>query len=626
MADLYRLYCSRLPKGRAWDFFVRHTYIALFAAELFFSDVFFRVIYRGAGHTRPWALTPNLLSILWCMIFAAAALILPCVIGRVFIVASTVFYNVCIIVHCGMYSFSGRFFSFSDMMFADDGAAFFSSDYVRIRIISVLAVAAAVTASAIAAALKPRGEVYSLRRVLAAVIAAAAGVGGICAADAMWRSAYVSVSWDSYRQESDLYQSFTDTPNCMLLTGLFQYTARDMWLSAGGDEWFADNAASDASVAEYYGAREMPDANEMTGIFSGKNLILVQLEATDTWMLTEEAMPNLYALREKSVVFENHYAPMFLSGGTFNTEIMVNLGLFPPVYGGKTGLYAGNEFPVSLPRLFSGEGYTVRSFHNSRAEVYSRCIVHKNWGYERYYSGDDIGMRNIEFDSDLIAGFDMMTEGDRFFSFIITYSGHGAYIGSEVSEKYYGTFEKLHPDADAMYIHALAHAYETDLFIGELVSALENEGLREDTVLAFYSDHYNYYTLDDALVMKYKDVYDKNLIKHVLFFINDTDTGHMSVDKVTSSIDILPTLADLFGLDAGARFYAGDSAFSDCGGYVIFEDYSWYDGKRYYIAGQSGTDGDAVVRNREISDRIYYSNRILLTDWFSSKAYKNIET
>ncbi len=622
MTHLYKFVREKLPDGHAWDFIVRRAYLVIFAGTLFFSDIFFRIIYKNVGHTSVTALKPNLFSLLWCVILASVAYILPGLAGRIYIVAVTAFYNILILIHCGLYSFGARFFSFSDMMFAADGAEFFSATYIKIRIISIIAVALSVTVSVVAALMKTK-EPYTARRAVLFLLAFALPFVGIHLLEAEWLGAFVYVSWDSYAQEGDLYQSFTDTPNCMMLTGLYQYTARDIWLSSGIGDIFTDNDEKAQAIADYYDARQTPEANAMTGKLAGKNLILVQLEAIDTWMLTEDAMPNLYALYKGSVVFGEHYAPMYLSGGTFNTEIMANLGLFPPFYGGKTGLYAGNEFPLSLPRLFAGSGYRVRSFHNSRAEVYARGLTHKNWGYERFYSGVDINMPDIDFDSGLISGFDLMTEGDKFFSFIVTYSGHGPYVGSSVSAKYYDKFRARYPDAEEMYVHSLAHAYETDIFIGELVDSLERAGLRDDTVLAFYSDHYNYYSEDTAIVMKYKGVYDKNLMKRVLFFVNSNVLSPMTVGKVTSSIDILPTLVDLFGFDVDTRYYAGDSAFSDGGGYVIFEDRSWYDGERYYIAGSGETDDLAAARSAEIDDRIYYSNQILLTDWFSRREYKD---
>ena len=256
-----------------------------------------------------------------------------------------------------------------------------------------------------------------------------------------------------------------------------------------------------------------------------------------------------------------------------------------------------------------------------------RGLVYENWGYDKFYSGERMGMPNIELDSDLLAGFNLMTAkgtGKKFFSFIITYSGHGAYIGSVISRLHYDKFAALYPEGtDEMYIHAMAHAYETDLFVGKLFDALKEADLIDDTVVIFFSDHYNYYVLDDSLVMKYKGVYDEHLIKNVPFFIWSSDIEPMTVDKVTATYDILPTIVNMFDLDNDGRYYAGNDAFSDRGGYVIFEDLSWYDGKLIAKVSDENQNIDDFIkaRNSEIAKRVPFSNRILLLDYF--RAIKN---
>ena len=47
------------------------------------------------------------------------------------------------------------------------------------------------------------------------------------------------------------------------------------------------------------------------------------------------------------------------------------------------------------------------------------------------------------------------------------------------------------------------------------------------------------------------------------------------MEKYTSSIDVLPTLANLFGLSAEYELLTGDDAFSADGGYVFFNDNTW---------------------------------------------------
>lgn len=177
-----------------------------------------------------------------------------------------------------------------------------------------------------------------------------------------------------------------------------------------------------------------------------------------------------------------------------------------------------------------------------------------------------------------------MTEGDPFYSFVITYSAHGPY--GEENGVYQAHAEEAQAAAqrtDGNYVYAVAGAMETDLFIGELVDRLTQEGLLEDTVLIFYADHYDYYMMDDQLNMQIKGVDNGNLLQHTDFFIWSADLAPTQIDKVTSSLDVLPTVANLFGLDTSGAFLAGHDGLGDQGGYVFFSDGSWYDGTTYWV-------------------------------------------
>jgi phosphoglycerol transferase MdoB-like AlkP superfamily enzyme len=230
-----------------------------------------------------------------------------------------------------------------------------------------------------------------------------------------------------------------------------------------------------------------------------------------------------------------------------------------------------------------------------------------------------MGMENLNFDSELMKAYDIMTGSEQFFSFIITYSGHGAYVGSDVSAQYYDYAAALLPeDTNEMVIHAYAHAYATDLFIGQLYEALEQDGLLDDTVLVFYADHYDYYVLDNQLVMEQKGAQDTNFLTNTPFFIYEKNTPAQKIDKVTSSIDILPTLVNLFGLDDDGTHYVGNDIFSDNGGYVIFADYSWYDGETYWnsVSGETPTE-EIATRNEEIRTRLNMSWDTMKLDYFA---------
>lgn len=455
--------------------------------------------------------------------------------------------------------------------------------------------------------------------ILAGVAAFLVGVGVIAFTHFHYFPVADTVIWETSQEDnrSKAYHELSDSTNALMVSGLYQYTVRDLVRQVFPANTMSNEERQqvDQYVAEYEAAQTN---NEYTGLLAGKNVILVQLEAIDTWMLQEDYMPNLSKLKAESISFTNHYTPAYITAGTFNTEFMTNTGLLPATGGIATSVYGNNSFPYSLANLFGQQGYTARSFHNSEGNIYDRGTIHPNLGYEQYYGGTDLGMENYQMDRYLINGFDQMTEGNPFFSFIITYSGHGPY--SEESPIYQAHAEAAQAAAqrtDGNYVYAVAGAMETDQFIGELVDSLTQANLLEDTVLIFYADHYNYYMMDDALNMDIKGVDNMNMLQHTDFFIWSADLEATQVDKVTSSVDVLPTIANLFGLDTSGAFLVGHDGLGDQGGYVFFSDGSWYDGETYWSS-QGGGTGDPD-RSAEITKLTTLSNWVLAGDYYRSQ-------
>ena len=78
---------------------------------------------------------------------------------------------------------------------------------------------------------------------------------------------------------------------------------------------------------EAWVAQRTHEDNEMSGRYEGKNLMLIQLESIDTWMLTEAYMPNLYALKQESLSFVNHFTPAYITATSVAPSV-VKLGLW----------------------------------------------------------------------------------------------------------------------------------------------------------------------------------------------------------------------------------------------------------------------------------------------------------
>ncbi|MCI8688473.1 MAG: sulfatase-like hydrolase/transferase [Lawsonibacter sp.] len=583
-------------------------------------DGVLRFIYQEAGMTPPDSDIPWTFTLAWAFLITSLVRLFPARGQKAAMGIFGALFQVLYLTNALLFRARGTFFSFSALIFAADGFRFLDPSYLRVRKLVWVGLLCGVLSTALAVWLVPPVK-RSLKGRGAALLAIVLSVAAINLNREKNLTDRLAIHFDMY-QASLLYDDFSNPNECLPLAGMYQYTFRDFCITYGIYDKLG--RASHGEVVQkldrwYAGKTPDPD-NEWTGRFRGKNVFLIQLEAIDTWMLCEEFMPNLYRIQQESLDFTQSFTPLYLDAGTFNTEMIVNTGLVSPFTGSTSSMYSRNEYPDTLARLLTAEGYTANSFHRSSGAVYNRAEVHENWGYAHYYSGTEmeIPSEEMDFDSALMEAYDIMTAQPPFLNLVITYSGHGPYQDSPVSARYFDyAAQRLPAGADEMLIHAFAHAYETDRFIGKFYDRLEADGLLEDTVLVFYSDHYNYYTMSDGLVMAQKGVDDKNMMTRTPFFIYEKNTLPMKIDKAISQMDILPTLVNLLGLDNDGTHYVGNDIFSPNGGYAVFADYSWYDGQTYWNAlGDEAPTEEIKARNEELRERLEMSWDTMRVNYF----------
>ena len=590
---LLRLLRRAMPKAADW------LHLPLYFLTLIALDFGFQYFFL---HLRVIDKTDYLLLRLftpgWALVFTGIAALLPGLLRRGWMVLTGAVFCILATVHGVYINMYGKFFSFSDIGFAGDGAAFMDTSYLVIRRLLLLGIVICAVLFVLCALLTPRRCRLRFAWGLPMTAAGAAVIALLCGTVL---GADTVLVWDQHTDPSFLYDNFSDDQANMNMLGLYQYTFRDVQniAAAGGDITAEERAALESWLAE-----RTHGQNEMSGIYEGKNLMLIQLESIDKWMLTEEYMPNLYAVKQDSLSFVNHYTPAYITAGTFNTEFMVNTSLVPAQPGLSMSVYTSNAFPNAMASLFEAKGYTARSFHGSEAEIYTRGAIHENLGYEKYYAGSDMQMHHYQFDRYLMSGYEAMTENSPFFSFVITISGHGAYgPHNMIGQTHQAAADAVAKRTEENYRYAVAHAMETDLFIGMLLEQLEADGRLEDTVLIFYADHCNYYLLDNTLLKDIKGVDDLNQADNTDWFIYDGGKTTGTVDKVTSSLDVLPTIANLFGLDADYAAMIGHDAFSTDGGWAFWLDGTWFDGTQW-----SREVREAVEKQKQMSQLILADN------------------
>ena len=160
----------------------------------------------------------------------------------------------------------------------------------------------------------------------------------------------------------------------------------------------------------------------------------------------------------------------------------------------------------------------------------------------------------------------------------------------------------------------------------ELMDRLEAAGIAENTVIVLSADHYPYglpkENIDELAghaVESNFELYRNHLI------IYKKGMNPVIVDKPCDSLDIIPTISNLFGLEYDSRLLMGEDILSSAPPLVIFSNRSWitdramYDSSKGKVTFLDGTEkDDEYVKqiNRKIADKFKYSARILETDYY----------
>ena len=175
----------------------------------------------------------------------------------------------------------------------------------------------------------------------------------------------------------------------------------------------------------------------------------------------------------------------------------------------------------------------------------------------------------------------------------------------------------------------LACNIELDKALQYLIEQLEQAGKLDNTVICLSADHYPYgMTQEQYEELAGKDLSkDMDLYRNSLILWNNAMEEPVYVDKACCSVDILPTLLNLFGFDFDSRMYAGRDIFSDEEGLVIFNDQSFVSDIAAYSKKQKTTTWKKeltedeqtaymTAMKQEVKNRYLFSAYILRNNYY----------
>ena len=337
-----------------------------------------------------------------------------------------------------------------------------------------------------------------------------------------------------------------------------------------------------AGMHQFFALRSPSVQNDMTGMFAGKNLIWILGEAFHTVSIHPEITPTLHQLANEGFMFHNFYNPD-TGFSTTGGEFMTLMGMIPPH---RTALESTQNLylPFAFGNLFSAQGYSALAFHNHSHTFNGRNRSHPNLGYRWYAVGS--GLDSADFSttwprSDLEMmelTVDKFIDDPLFHVYYLTISGHLEYNfgGNQIASQNRNLVEHL-PYTQAGQAF-LATQIELDRAIAYLLERLDAAGRLEDTVIVLSGDHYPYGLTQSQL----EDLAGHPIAEPVfdfhhssLIIWNNQMEEPIEVDTFLSSMDIAPTLLNLFGMPFDSRLFFGVDVFSDQEPVIPFASGAW---------------------------------------------------
>ena len=345
-------------------------------------------------------------------------------------------------------------------------------------------------------------------------------------------------------------------------------------------------------IHEYFKNSEPSKKNDYTGMFKDKNLIVIVGESFSSLAIRRDLTPNLYKLYEEGFQFENFYTPIF-PVSTADGEYITDTSLIP-----KEGVWSfkeiiGNYMPYSYANVFESLSYSSNAYHNHTATYYKRDKYIETMGYNSYLAvgtGLEDRMDTSHWPNSDYEMIDVTTDdyinNDKFLAYYMTVSGHLNYtlVGNEMVYRNWDKVKSL-PYSDKAKSY-LAANIELDKAIGKLIEKLEQAGKLEDTVIVISGDHFPYgltiHEINELSRFKRDDTFEKYHMPLLIW--SGSMENPIKVEKVGSSLDILPTVLNLFGIEFDSRLLMGRDILSDAEPLVIFSDRSFITDKGRYNA------------------------------------------
>ncbi|ASW44104.1 LTA synthase family protein [Clostridium isatidis] len=311
-------------------------------------------------------------------------------------------------------------------------------------------------------------------------------------------------------------------------------------------------------INQFFNEKEKLENNEYAGIFKGKNLIIIQVESLESFVINKEVngqeiTPTMNSLIKEGLYFPNIYEQVN-EGTSSDADLMINTSMYPLRRGSTFFRYPATNYN-SLPNLLEEEGYNTVAIHPDKGSFWNYAAGLRGIGFNNfidYYSfniDEEIGL-GLSDESYFKQVTPILKDlNNPFYAFTVTLTNHGPF--DLPAEKRTLEIDKtLDENILGGYFQSVNY---TDRQIRNFLSQLDKEGLLDNTVVVIEGDHtgvHKYYNSAIETLANPEDWYLDNGHHTVPFIIWSKGMNKAkSFETIGGQIDIMPTILYLMGID-----------------------------------------------------------------------------
>lgn len=350
-----------------------------------------------------------------------------------------------------------------------------------------------------------------------------------------------------------------------------------------------------------YSENYQEDLYNLKDIAKGKNVIVLQLESFQNFLLYKEIngkeiTPNLNKFMNENMYFKNMIIQSYST--TADSEHSAMSSLYPLENGMAFAQYSANEYDDFYGE-YKESGYYTMYTHGNDGDFWNRNNV-----YGKLDIDELDFIENFDEDSTLINGWisdeslynqvikNVEKVNKPFFINIVSASSHTAFDLPGLDNKYEYIDIDVGKFKDTYFGNYLEAVNYADNQFGKFIEQLKEKDLYDNSMILVYGDHYgmqmyNYEMLDylEEVDHKYNNVETEINYINTVCGLRIPGVKHMVIDKTISKLDIKPTICYLSGIKDGISLGTnmfGSKDFACLNNGIIVTDEYYFNGDWYY--------------------------------------------